>query len=165
MSPLPAPRRAVSWAAADRAHVPAALGDLITEYPDLEMSSIRITEMPDGEYTVVGQIGEIAGTRCPSCNGYWHTADGACIDSPRQIRSTPAADQHRAQARSLVAAARVTTSTECGSCHALPNQPHTEYCQIENREYPGQPGMREDKAHDQGDACPPACPWHGSPDR
>lgn len=33
---------------------------------------------------------------------------------------------------------------ECVSCHQLGDQPHTEYCQRENRDYPGQPGVRPD---------------------
>lgn len=165
LSPLPAPRRTVTETAETKAHIPGALSALINAEKDLALSSVRITELPSGTFEVAGQVGDLSGTRCPHCNGYWHTPDGECIDSPRQVRATSAAEQHRLEARAVVAAARVTTATECGSCHALPNQPHTEYCQIENREYPGQPGLRSDKAHDQGDACPTPCPWHGSPDR
>lgn len=33
---------------------------------------------------------------------------------------------------------------ECASCHAHDGHPHTDYCQRENRDYPGQPGVRPD---------------------
>lgn len=33
---------------------------------------------------------------------------------------------------------------ECVSCHQPEGRPHTEYCKRENRDYPGQPGVRPD---------------------
>lgn len=34
---------------------------------------------------------------------------------------------------------------ECPSCHTHAGHPHTDYCQLENRDYPGQPGVRADR--------------------
>ena len=45
--------------------------DLLSQWPDVELSTIRITNL-DGVITVTGRRGPLAPAECPSC----HTADG-----------------------------------------------------------------------------------------
>lgn len=86
------------------------------------------TDRPDNVCPSCVEHGELAtlGAVC----GFRHliAPDQACTLQPHPVGTPHSWDQ----------------PAECTSCHAVGDQPHTEYCKRENREYPGQPGVRPD---------------------
>lgn len=92
----------------------------------------KISITPAGEVTIT--------TPCPSCIEH---GDLARLSRPHAIAYNPADEDHDEHADRYHAGETMAewaedhqqkpvTPAECASCHALPGQPHTDYCQAPN---------------------------------
>lgn len=64
------------------------VGGLISSYKHLDVETIRIQKSVLNTYEITGRIGTHQTSKCPRCDGFWHTPNGECIDNRRPNHAT-----------------------------------------------------------------------------